>query len=177
MSIVEEEIPMMALAEDSDERQVYAYQAGVWFLATLVPGVAALGGAIWLHLAFEDIELFITLPLFVVSFLMLYSTWYSLTADQWLMFDGVHRLVRFHKKNLYGRIDWELPGSEIICIRVFAQDGENNWALQLKVDQQPNLLFGDSAFAKMSHDRALALAEKAGQLVGVRVESLSQDTI
>ena len=38
MSLVEEEIPMMALAEDSDERQVYAYQAGIWFLATLVPG-------------------------------------------------------------------------------------------------------------------------------------------
>ena len=169
MSLVEEEIPMMALAEENDERQVYAYQAGVWFLATLVPGIAALGSAIWLHLAFAEIELLVTLPLFVVSLLLLYSTWYSLTADQWLMFDGEHRLVRFHKKNMYGRIDWEFPGSEVNCIRVFTQDGENNWALQLKVDPYPNLLFGDSAFAKMSHDRAMELAKKAGQLTGIEV--------
>ena len=170
MSLVEEESPMMALAENSDKRQVYAYQAGIWFLATLIPGVASLGAAIWLHLAFEEIELLITLPLFVVGVMMLYSTWYSFTADQWLMFDGEHRLIRFHKKNMYGRIDWELPGSDIVCIRVFAQDGENNWALQLKVAQQQNLLFGDSAFAKMSRDRAIALAEQAGQLTGIKVE-------
>lgn len=38
MALVEEEIPMMALAEDGDERQVYAYQARTWMLATLLPG-------------------------------------------------------------------------------------------------------------------------------------------
>ncbi len=174
MSIAEEEIPMMALAEDNDERQVYAYQAGIWFVATLVPGIAALGGAIWLHFAFAEIELLVTLPLFVVSLLLLYSTWYSLTADQWLMFDGEHRLIRFHKKNIYGRTDWELPGSAVNCIRVFTRDNKNDWTLQLKLDQYQDLLFGDSTFAKMSHDRAMELAKKAGQLSGVQVEEISQ---
>lgn len=169
MAIVKEDIPMMALAEDGDERQVYAYQANRWLLLTMIPGFALFFGAVWMHYAFEDIEIIITLPLFIVGALFLYSSLYSLTADQWLMFDGVHRLVRFHKKNIYGRIDWEFPGSDIKCIRVFARDGENNWALQLKVGQYPNLLFGDSAFTKMSRDRAVALAEKAGQLTGIEV--------
>ncbi len=174
MPLVEEDIPMMALAEDSAQRQVYAYQASRWLLLTIIPGVALFGGAVWMHFAFEDIEILITLPLFVVGSLFIYSSLYSLTADQWLMFDGVHRLIRFHKKNIYGRIDWELSGSDIKCLQVFARDGENNWALQLTLDQYPNLLFGDSAFAKMSRDRAIALAEKAGQLTGVQVEETSQ---
>lgn len=175
MALVEEEIPMMALAEDGDERQVYAYQAGTWLLATLVPGVAALGAAIWLHFAFEEMEVLITLPLFVVGILMLYSTLYSLTADQWLMFDGVHRLVRFHKKNIYGRIDWELPVSEEMCIQVFALQGTSHWVLRLEVPQYQSLMFGDSAFAKMSQSRAITLAEKAGRLTGIRVEVKGQE--
>ena len=106
MSLVEEEIPMMALAEDSDERQVYAYQAGIWFLATLIPGVASLGAAIWLHLVFEEIELLITLPLFVVGILLLYSTWYSLTADQWLMFDGSLSQEKHIRPDRLGATRW-----------------------------------------------------------------------
>jgi len=171
MALVEEEIPMMALAEDGDERQVYAYQARTWMLATLLPGVALLGLAIWLHAAFAEAELLVTLPLFVVGVLLLYSTLYSLTADQWLMFDGAHNLVRFHKKNLYGRIDWELPPSNFDCIRVVSQEDEKHWVLELEGTPTQRLLFGESAFLKMSHKRAKTLAEKAGQLTGIRVEA------
>ena len=170
MALVQEDIPMMELVEDSDERQVYAYQANRWLLLTVLPGFVLFGGAVWMHFVFEDIELLITLPLFMVGALFLYSSLYSLTADQWLMFDGVHQLVRFHKKNIYGRIDWELPGREITCIRVMAHEGVTNWVLQLKVDQHQDLLFSDSAFAKMSRSRAIDLAEKAGQLSGIRIE-------
>lgn len=170
MTLIEEDIPMMALAEESAERQVYAYQANRWLLMTLIPGVALFAGAVWMHLSFEEIELLITLPLFLVGLLFLYSSLYSLTADQWLMFDGVHKVVRFHKKNIYGRIDWELPGSEVQCIRVFAKDGKESWALQLKVGSYQDLLFGDSAFTKMSQERAIELAEKAGELSGIRIE-------
>ena len=172
MALVKEDIPMMALVEDSAERQVYVYQANRWLLLTVLPGIALFGGAVWMHFVFEDIELLITLPLFMVGALFLYSSLYSLTADQWLMFDGVHQLVRFHKKNIYGRIDWEFPGREIKCIRVMAQEGKNSWVLQLKVNQQQDLLFSDSAFAKMSRGRAMELAEKAGQLSGIRVDVL-----
>lgn len=170
MALVEEEIPMMALAEEGEDRQVYAYQARTWMLATLLPGVAFLGLAIWLHAAFAEVELLITLPLFVVGALLLYSTLYSLTADQWLMFDGAHNLVRFHKKNLYGRIDWELPASDFNCIRVISQKDENHWVLELDGPPDQRLVFGESAFIKMSHERATILAEKAGQLTGIRVE-------
>ncbi len=170
MALVEEEIPMMALAEESERRQVYAYQARLWMLATLVPGVACLGLAFWLQTAFEEAELLVTLPLFVFGLLMLYSTWYSLTADQWLMFDGEHKLVRFHKRNMYGRIDWELPAEEFTCIRVICQKDTKHWVLQLIGTPKQRLLFGDSAFAKMSRSRAITLAEKAGELTGIRVQ-------
>jgi len=170
MTLVEEEIPMMALAEDSDERQVYAYQAKIWAWATLVPGVALLGLAIWLHTAFAEIELLVTLPLFVFGLLMLYSTWYSLTADQWLMFDGEHKLIRFHKRNIYGRIDWELPANDFTSIQILTLQDEKHWVLKLNGTPKQRLLFGDSAFAKMSHTRAITLAEKAGQLTGIRVD-------
>ena len=79
-------------------------------------------------------------------------------------------MVRFHKKNIYGRIDWELPGGDIRRIEVFAEDGRRNWILKLEVAQHQNLLFGDNAFAKMSQTRALTLAEKAGKLTGIKVE-------
>jgi hypothetical protein len=171
MTLVEEEIPMMALAEDGDERQVYAYQARTWMWATLLPGVALLGLATWLHLAFAEAELLITLPLFVFGLLMLYSTWYSLTADQWLMFDGEHKLVRFHKSNIYGRIDWELPATDFTSIQVLTLQDEKHWVLKLNGTPKQRLLFGDSAFAKMSHTRALTLAEKAGRLTGIGVKS------
>jgi hypothetical protein len=170
MTLVKEEIPMMALAEDNDERQVYAYQARIWMLATLVPGVALLGLAIWLHTAFADVELLITLPLIVFGLLMLYSTWYSLTADQWLMFDGEHKLIRFHKRNIYGRIDWELPTTDFTSIELLTLQDAQHWVLKLNGTPIQLLLFGDSAFAKMSHTRALNLAEKAGRLTGIRVE-------
>lgn len=170
MALVEEEIPMMALAEDGDERQVYVYQARIWMFATLVPGVACLGLAVWLHLDFDDAELLVTLPLFVFGLLMLYSTWYSLTADQWLMFDGEHKLIRFHKRNMYGRIDWELPADDFTCIRVISQKDTKHWVMQLSGRPKQRLLFGDSAFAKMSRTRAITLAEKAGEMTGIRVE-------
>ena len=170
MTLVEEEIPIMALAEDGDERQVYAYQAKIWMWATLVPGVALLGLAVWLHLDFDDADLFVTLPLFVFGLLMLYSSCYSLTADQWLMFDGEHKLVRFHKRNMYGRIDWELTAEDFTCLRVISQKDTKHWVMQLSGTPKQRLLFGDSAFAKMSRTRAITLAEKAGALTGIRVE-------
>ena len=170
MTLVEEEIPIMALAEDGDERQVYAYQAKIWMWATLVPGVALLGLAVWLHLDFDDADLFVTLPLFVFGLLLLYSALYSLTADQWLMFDGEHKLVRFHKKNMYGRIDWELTAEDFTCLRVISQKDTKHWVMQLSGTPKQRLLFGDSAFAKMSRTRAITLAEKAGEMTGIRVE-------
>jgi hypothetical protein len=170
MTLIEEDIPMMALAEESSERQVYAYQARLWMLATLVPGVALLGLAIWLHLNFADIELLVTLPLFVIGFLLLYSTGYSLTADQWLMFDGRNRQVRFHKKNIYGCSDWEYPVSDFTSIRVVCLEGRNQWVLQLEGPQPQRLQFADSAFKKMEKNRAIKLAETLSNLTGIRME-------
>lgn len=162
----------MVLAEESENHQLFRFRGKHWALNTFIIGFILVAAATYLTIARKP-EMLLLVSLYVLGLLLLYSTLYSLTADQWLMFDGIQRSVRFHKKNLYGNVEWQRPGAEFkeICVfRNFQGDGRNiNWTIMLADHDGMQLFLGENEFGSFSRERALILAEKAGRLTGIDV--------
>src|SRR5437762_5221210 len=101
----------MVLVEESELRQVFRFRNKRWGVATLVAGLVLIASLGWLQ-ATHKAGFLQSAIFYGFGVLLLYSSLYSLRADQWLIVDGNRRSIHFHKSNLYGLVDWERPGLE-----------------------------------------------------------------
>lgn len=176
LPVVEEIPPLMVLAEASASRLIFRFRNRLWGFATLVGGLALVGATGWFQFShslwswqFAIIHLF--------GLVLLYSSAYSFTADQSLTVDGSDGVVHFHKSNLYGRVDWQRPGSEFREIRVSrartlqGPGVARNWAITLIGGDGLELSLGENEFGSLSREGALALAENVGRLAGIKVNA------
>ena len=104
--------------------------------------------------------------------LFLYSSLYSFMADQVLVVDGTNRSLHFHKRNLYGRVEWDRGGDQFTDIRVFRPGriesaSASNWSIMLVASDGLRLFLGENEFGALSRKRAMALAENVGRLTGI----------
>lgn len=137
----------------------------------LAGGLALIATSGWLQLA-RNLPLLHLTPIYLLGLLLLYSSIYSFTADQSLVVSGADGSIRFHKKNLYGRVDWERPGHEFRTLRVFRPLAANhrpgkNWSILLECPDGLNLFLGKNEFGFASREEAVALATRLGQLAGI----------
>ena len=111
MAIIKEIPPIMVLAEKSADRLVFRFRNRLWGMLTVGGGLALIAASAWFE--FSHNLRFLQLAIFYFfGLLLLYSSLYSFTADQFLIVDGRDGSVHFHKRNLYGRVDWERHGDQ-----------------------------------------------------------------
>ncbi len=164
----------MVLVEESELRQVFRFRNKRWGVATLVAGLVLIASLGWLQ-ATHKAGFLQSAIFYGFGVLLLYSSLYSLRADQWLIVDGNRRSIHFHKSNLYGLVDWERPGLDFKEIRVFraatsrGTGRAKNWTIMLASGDGVNLFLGENEFGAFSRERALQLAGKVGQLAGITV--------
>ena len=163
----------MVLAESSPERMTFRFRGRIWGWLTLVVGAALIGGCAW---GFLIVGARATGSLAVVAafgLLFLYASLYSFTADQLLVVDGSRHSVRFHKKSLYGKVDWERGGDQfeqIIVVRARAPRGRAmNWAIALVGLDGGQLFIGENELGSLHHEHALTMATRVGRLAGIKV--------
>ena len=174
MSAIREMLPIMVLAEDTMDRQLYRFRGCRWAVFTLVMGLGLFAGCALAHERHAPV--YGQVALAVMGVLMLYSSVFSLAADQWLRVDGSSRSITFHKKNIYGRIDWERPGKAFSGIRVFRPSVRGgkaiSWSIVLVGRESPypiQLAIGENELGSLHRERALAIAQRVGTLAGIEV--------
>lgn len=160
--------PHMVLVEESDTHQLFRFNGKRWALVTLFLGLACVGIAVCVQFA-QTPSPWLQLMLAGFGVLLLFSSVYSFLADQWLLVDGVRHTLKFHKKNLYGSVEWERPGSSFKGLRVFRGYEHKSWTILLRCHDGLELSIGDSEFGCLDREGALALARKAGGLAGIAV--------
>lgn len=107
----------------------------------------------------------------IFGLLLVYSSIYSVTSDQWLTADGQRKTIKFYKKNLYGLVEWERPKQEFQRIRVGRYLRSTNWQIILVCGDGLELHLGENAFGAFTLERAMNLAMKVSQRTGIMVES------
>jgi len=174
VSAIREVLPIMVLSEDTMDRQLYRFRGSRWAVFTLVIGLGLFAGSALAHA--RQAPMYVQVGFAVFGALMLYSSVFSLAADQWLRVDGSNRSITFHKKNIYGRVDWERPGDAFAKIRVFrpsVRGGEAmNWSIILVGRESPypiELSLGENELGSLHREHALAIARKVGKLAGIEV--------
>jgi hypothetical protein len=174
VSAIREMLPIMVLAEDTMDRQLYRFRGSRWAAMTLVFGLGLFAGCALAHE--QHAPMYGQVGLAVMGVLMLYSSVFSLAANQWLRVDGSSRSITFHKKNIYGRIDWERPGDAFSGIRVFRPSVRGgkaiSWSIVLVGRESPypiQLAIGENELGSLHRERALEIARKVGKLAGIEV--------
>jgi hypothetical protein len=163
----------MVLVEETAGELTFRFKGQAWAAATVVPGLALLGVVGWLFRSgYAQRYLLVILGLFGMA--LLYSSFYSLTASQWLRAGGERRSLRFHKKNLYGLVDWERPAAEFHCVRVGRSLRSSSWHITLIPLEGAELELGENAFGSYTLEGALALATKLSLRTGVPVVGPSE---
>lgn len=162
--------PLMVLSEETGASVTFRFRAARWAAATLVLGGLLLGLAarLWLRGSGPGAGVAV---LAGFGLLLLYSTVYSWTASQWLKADAGTRSITFHKRNLYGLVDWEKPAGEFQAIRVFRGMRSSNWTIMLVGQDGYELFLGENVLGALTRDRALALADKVASRTGIPVQA------
>ena len=172
MGVVKEIPPLMVLAEETGNRQIFRFRGKHWALITFMIGIFVLSGATYIQVIGKR-ELLLLSCLYVFGLLLIYSSLYSLTADQWLQVEGRKKTVKYHKKNLYGKIEWCRSGEQFKEIRVFRdlldRSRNMNWTIMLVANDGSEFFLGENEFGSFTRENALRIAEKAGHLSGITV--------
>jgi hypothetical protein len=174
LPFIEEIPPLMVLAEASASRLIFRFRNRVWGLATLAGGLTLVGTTAWFQVS-HSLQSWQFAIIYLFGLVLLYSSVYSFTADQFLTVDGRDGVVHFHKSNLYGRVDWERPGNQFKEIRVSrartiqGPGVARNWVITLIGGDGLQLFLGENEFGSMSRDGAKALADNVGRLAGIKV--------
>jgi hypothetical protein len=159
MGSIRENPPIMVLEEETPDTMTFRFRGRRWAVATLVPGLLLVGTAAKLHLA-GNRQTALLAVLGIFGLLLVYSTVYSLTADQWLAVDGRRRTVRFRKKNLYGLVEWERKGSELLEVRVWKPLRSQSWHITIHDRDDFGLEVGENVFGALSKEKAVDLANR-----------------
>ncbi|WP_257309942.1 hypothetical protein [Geothrix fuzhouensis] len=165
--------PIMVLAEESPEEVTFRFRGRRWAVATLIPGVALLWLVRYLYLLGRS-QTWMLVVVGVFGLMLVYSSVYSATADQWLTVSGLRKTVRFHKKNLYGRVAWEKAPGEFRNIRVGRYTRPSNWHIALVGRDGFELYLGEHAFGAFTLERAIQVAAKVSQRTGIPLEAPNQ---
>jgi len=173
VAIIEGIPPLMVLAESPPERLLFRFRGRLWGWVTLLVGAPLVAGSVWFLFARDP-----SIPSLALTgsfgLLLLYSSLYSLTADQFLIVDGATHSVRFHKKNLFGSVGWERGGDQFKEIKVFrATPTAKNWTIMLVGVDGRELFIGENEFGSLHHENAVELAGQVGRLAGIRVNDVN----
>lgn len=162
--------PIMVLSEETPESVTFRFKGTRWAVATFIPGVVLLGLVTRLYLsAHSPSRLLVIVGMF--GALLVYSSLYSLTADQWLVASGSRKTLKFHKKNLYGLVEWERPPQDFQGITVGRHLRSSNWQITLVCRDGLELYLGEHALGAFTLERALNLARKVSDRTGIMVKS------
>ena len=162
--------PIMVLAEETPEEVTFRFRGRRWAVATLIPGVALLWLVRHLHLLGRS-QTWMLVVLGMFGLLLVYSSLYSATADQWLTVSGPRKTIRFHKKNLYGLVAWEKGPGEFQSVKVQKHMKSSTWQITLVCSDGFELQLGESALGAFTRERALHLASKVSQRTGIPLEA------
>ncbi len=162
--------PIMVLSEETPEDVTFRFKGNRWAAATFIPGVALLWLVRHLHLLGRS-QPWMLAVVGLFGLLLVYSSVYSATADQWLTASGRRKTIRFHKKNLYGLVEWEKVPGEFQSLRVGRHLRSSNWQIALVDRDGFELYLGENAFGAFTLERALHLADKVSQRTGIPLEA------
>jgi hypothetical protein len=173
MALISENPPLMVLKEESGDRLVFRFRNRMWGYATLVGGIALIAGMLWYQISHHDRSWQFGV-LYFFGFLLLNSTLYSFSSDQSLIVNGKTGSIKFHKKNIYGSVEWERPASEFKGIDVFhPRSGRGgtrtkNWAIVLRCSDGTNLSLGENEFGSITQEGAVKIANLVSTLSGIK---------
>jgi hypothetical protein len=174
VAAVEEIPPIMVLEENTGLRIVFRFRNRLWGTITLAAGLAIMGAFGGYQLRHNNWAWQVGL-FYLFGLLLLYGSVYSFTADQFLVVNGADRSIRFHKKNLYGRVDWERPGGQFKEIHVFraraSRGRTKNWSIRLVGGDGTELFLGENEFGSFSREGAIELAGNVSRLTGIQVHA------
>jgi len=174
VAVIEEIPPIMVLEENAGLRIVFRFRNRLWGTITLAAGLAIIGAFGWYQLRYNNWSWQVGL-FSLFGLLLLYGSLYSFTADQFLVVNGVGRSIRFHKKNLYGRVDWERRGDQFKEIHVFrakaSRGRAKNWSILLVGGDGTELFLGENEFGSFSREGAIELAGNVSRLTGIQVHA------
>jgi hypothetical protein len=122
--------PIMVLSEETLDRVTFRFRGQRWAVATVIPGVILIAIVIVFSIRGNTAALLL-LSVGLLGLILLYSSVYSLTANQWLTADGRTRMLKFHKENIYGLVDWERRAAEFTEIRVWKSLRSTSWAITI----------------------------------------------
>ncbi len=163
----------MVISEETPESVTFRFKGNRWAVATLLPGVALLWLVRNLYLSNHSAHwLLAVVGLF--GLLLVYSSIYSATADQWLTASSHPKVIQFHKKNLYGLVEWRRPSEAFQAIKVGRYGRSSNWQIALVCRDGLELYLGENAFGAFTHERAMNIAMKVSSRTGIMVESTAQ---
>ena len=97
-SLMSENPPIMVLEGDANGRVTFRFRGNRWAVWTLIPGVA-LVGMVWNLYRGGNPSHGLQGVTGLFGLLLIYSSVYSITADQWLAADENKKTVEFYKKN------------------------------------------------------------------------------
>ncbi len=162
--------PIMVLSEETPDSITFRFKGDRWAVATLIPGVILLLviGVFYSQGHSPNWLLFIV---GIFGLLLVYSSIYSATADQWLTVDGKRKTIRFYKKNLYGLVDWERSAPDFQYIKVGRSIRSTNWRTTLVCRDGDELYIGENTFGAFNLESALILANKVSSKTGIIVKS------
>jgi hypothetical protein len=167
---VVEAVPLMVLAEETEDRVTFRFRGDRWAAATLVPGLLLAGIAVRLLLGGHRPGP-LSWILGGLGLLLLWSTLYSFTATQWLQAVQSRRSVVFRKRNLYGLVAWERRADAFQGLRVGRSLRSLNWHIELVCADGTVLPLGENAFGAPDEARALALADRVARRTGIPIQA------
>ena len=165
---MKEHSPIMVLSEETPESVTFRFNGNRWAMATLILGVILLGLVSKLYLSdFSPDWILFTAGFF--GLLLVYSSIYSATADQWLTVSGNRKTVKFYKNNLHGLVEWEKSSREFRGIQVGRHLRSSNWQIALVCSDGVELYIGENVFGALTLEQATNLAMKVSNRTGIKV--------
>jgi hypothetical protein len=170
MPPIREYPPIMVLTEETPDHLTFRFKGQGWAVATLIPGVILVAVVLYLY-AKGNPSMLLLAVVGLFGVLLIYSSIYSLSSDQWLIADGRTKTIKFHKQNIYGLVDWERSAHEFEEIRVWKSRKATNWAITIVCQDGLLLQIGENVFGAMTYEKAIAIANKVNSRTGLAVQA------
>lgn len=160
----------MVLAEETPESVTFRFNGTRWALLTLIPGMGLVVLACILYVSTHASH-FLLAALGLFGLLLLYSSLYSKTANQWLTANGNSKTIRFYKKNLYGLVEWEKSAGDFEGIIVGRHLRATNWHIAVRCRDGYDLFVGENEFGAFTREKALSVANKISSRTGLTIDA------
>jgi nicotinamide riboside transporter PnuC len=173
MALIREYPPIMVLTEETPDYLTFRFKSQGWAVATLIPGIILVAVVLYLY-AIGNPSTLLLAVVGLFGFLLIFSSIYSLSSDQWLTADGRTKTIKFHKQNIYGLTNWERSANEFEEIRVWKSRKAINWATTIVCKDGLLLQIGENVFGAMNYEKALDLANKVSNRSDIKVDAYNK---